>query len=139
MKYLLDTNTCIRYITGRSAQVIAKLEALNEGEALLCSMVVAELLYGGFRSQTPEKTLSRQREFIALFTSLSFDDAVAEHYARVRADLSKQGTPIGGNDLLIAATALAHDLILVTHNTREFRRVQGLKLEDWETESDTAP
>lgn len=135
MKYLLDTNTCIQYITGRSAQVIERLESVAEGDAVLCSVVVAELLYGGFRSQTPEKTLSRQRDFIALFTSLPFDDAVAEHYARVRAELTQQGKPIGSNDFLIAATALTHNLILVTHNTREFSRISGLKIEDWE-ESD---
>jgi tRNA(fMet)-specific endonuclease VapC len=63
---------------------------------------------------------------------LPFDDAAAEAYGRLRAELARRGTPIGPNDLMIAAIALAHDLTLVTHNTAEFSRVSGLRLEDWE-------
>lgn len=66
------------------------------------------------------------------FTSLPFGDDGAEQYGLIRAELKRQGRPIGANDLLIAATALAYDLTLVTHNTREFSRVPGLRLEDWE-------
>ena len=134
MRYLLDTNTCIRYINGRSATIATRIQALAKNEAVLCSVVVAELIFGAKRSQHPEKTLAKQRQFIDLFHSLPFDDTCAEHYAVIRADLTTKGTPIGGNDLMIAAIARANNLILVTHNTREFGRVADLKLEDWEEE-----
>ncbi len=133
MKYLLDTNTCIRYINGRSQTVAERLNALAVGEAVVCSIVKAELFFGALRSQNPIKTLDGQRLFLALFDSLPFNDAAAEHYGRIRADLTTKGTIIGGNDLLIAAIALANGLILVTHNTREFGRIPELKIEDWET------
>jgi tRNA(fMet)-specific endonuclease VapC len=88
---------------------------------------------GAGKSNTPEKTLSKQREFFDQFVSLPFDDAVATIYGPMRAKLETAGTPIGALDMLIASIALANDLILVTHNTSEFSRIQGLKLEDWET------
>lgn len=136
MKYLLDTNTCIRYINGRSQSVAARLNALAEGEAAVCSVVKAELFFGALRSQNPIKSMSGQRQFLSLFISLPFDDAAAEQYAQIRADLTTKGTPIGSNDLLIAAIALANGLILVTHNTREFGRIARLKIEDWEASDD---
>ena len=132
MKYLLDTNTCIRYINGTSERVAAHVQALDEGEAVLCSVVVAELIYGAKRSQHPEKTRRKQQRFINLFQSLPFDDAAADEFARIRAHLFDSGTPIGPFDMQIAAIALAHNLIVVTHNTREFSRVPGLRIEDWE-------
>jgi tRNA(fMet)-specific endonuclease VapC len=92
----------------------------------------AELYFGSAKSQTPERSRQKQLEFLQTIQSISFDEVAAIVYGDVRAYLDKQGTPIGGNDLLIAATALASELILVTHNTYEFRRVPGLKLEDWE-------
>jgi tRNA(fMet)-specific endonuclease VapC len=93
----------------------------------------AELYFGSAKSQTPERSRQKQLEFLQTIQSISFDEAAAIVYGEIRAYLDKQGTPIGGNDLLIAATALASELILVTHNTYEFRRVLGLKLEDWES------
>ena len=133
MKYLLDTNTCIRYMNGRSQSVADRLNALDEGEAVVRSVVKAELFFGALRSQNPAKTLAGQRQFLALFDSLAFDDAAAETYAQIRADLTSKGTPIGGNDLLIAAIALVDGLTLITHNIREFERIPGLKIEDWES------
>lgn len=87
------------------------------------------------RSQQPAKTLANQQQFLALFASLPFDDAAAMQYGNIRAVLAAQGQLIGPNDLMIAAAALVHDLILVTHNTREFQRVPGLHIEDWEVET----
>ena len=87
--------------------------------------------WGAFRSQRREANLSLLRTLFAAFPSFPFDDAAAEEYGRLRAALAARGTPIGPNDMLIAAIALAHDLTLVTHNTREFGRVEGLRLEDW--------
>jgi tRNA(fMet)-specific endonuclease VapC len=133
MKYLLDTNTCIHYINGTSQAVFERLNVQDEGDVVVCSVVKAELFYGAMHSRNPSRNLANQQKFLVLFASLPFDDTAAEHYGRIRADLARAGTPIGGNDLMIAAIALAHDLTLVTHNQKEFGRVQGLKIEDWET------
>lgn len=83
-------------------------------------------------SQRREANLQLLRAFFAPLQSLPFDDQCAEHYGQIRADLHKQGALIGPNDLMIAAIARAHDATLVTHNTREFGRVAGLRMEDWE-------
>ena len=133
MKYLLDTNTCIRYIKGASRSVFERLNAQAEGGVAVCAVVKAELFYGTMHSQNPSQNLANQQRFLALFASLPFDDSAATHYGRIRAELARAGTPIGGNDLMIAAIAIAHNLTLVSHNLREFGRVHGLKLEDWET------
>jgi tRNA(fMet)-specific endonuclease VapC len=112
--------------------VTGKLAAAPAGSVLLCSVVVAELLYGAERSANPNATRIQIQAFCAPFVSLPFNDRAAEQYAKVRAHLDNLGTPIGPNDLLIAAISLASGLILVTHNTTEFSRVPGLSLEDWQ-------
>ena len=132
MKYLLDTNTCVRYLNGRSPQIRAKLPTIPIAEIALCSIVKAELFTGAAKSNHPSATLASQQEFLQLFQSLPVDDAVAATYATIRAALEKAGTPIGPMDTLIAAVAVTYHLILVTHNTREFSRVSGLQIEDWE-------
>lgn len=96
-----------------------------------CAVVKAELFFGAMKSINPAQSLSKQNGFLNQFVSLPFDDAAAEYYAQIRAHLAKVGTPIGPNDLLIAAIARAHNLTLVTHNTREFQRVPALALQDW--------
>lgn len=132
--YLLDTNICIMYLKGRSPNLCHRLESLSSQEIAVCSVVKAELFYGSKRSNNPEKALREQILFLEQFVSLPFDDSAANFYAEVRATLAKAGTPIGANDLQIAAIALTHDLILVSHNVREFSRVPGLRLEDWQAE-----
>ena len=132
MTYLLDTNACIGYLNGRSVGILQRLQNLSPQDVAVCSVVKAELFYGAMRSTHPGRTLARQQTFLDRFTSLPFDDRCAEAYGRIRARLSALGTPIGPNDLLIAAIALACDLTLVTHNTGEFGRVEGLRIEDWE-------
>jgi tRNA(fMet)-specific endonuclease VapC len=132
MNYLLDSNTCIRYLNGRSLSIVRKVKATPAQQIIMCSVVKAEMWFGARRSQQPEETRAKQDEFFALFESVDFDDAAADHYSRIRADLATLGTPIGPNDVMIAAIALARNLILVTHNTNEFSRVRGLVLEDWE-------
>lgn len=132
MKYLLDTNTCIRFINGRAPQIRAKMLTIANSEIGISTIVQAEMFAGSAKSQTPERSREIQQEFFRHFVLVPFDEPAALVYGDIRAALEKQGTPIGGNDLLIAATAIAHDLILVSHNTREFGRVAGLKLEDWE-------
>jgi tRNA(fMet)-specific endonuclease VapC len=131
--FLLDTTVCIGVLKGH-AGIAARLSQLTPAEVRLCAVVKAELCYGAWASENPAKNLSTLDRFVTPYLSLPFDDACADSYGRLRAELRRQGMPIGANDLLIAATALAHDLILVTHNTREFSRVPHLRFEDWEAE-----
>jgi tRNA(fMet)-specific endonuclease VapC len=131
--HLLDTNSCVDHLRrGPASHITSKLAAAAPGSVVLCSVVVAELLYGAHRSARKAQTLSQVRAFCQPFQSLPFDDRAAEEYGRIRAHLAGLGTPIGPNDLMIASIALAHGLTLVTHNTSEFSRVPGLKLEDWQ-------
>lgn len=132
MRYLLDTNTCIRYINGRAPNIRRKLSTVALADVAVSSITKAEMFYGSAKSQTPEQSRQKQQEFLTTIQSIVFGDEAALEYGRIRADLEKQGLPISGNDLLIAATALAHNLILVTHNQAEFRRVANLQIEDWE-------
>jgi len=132
--YLLDTNVCIVYLKGRSQKVRGRIDELEAEQIAVCSVVKAELFYGSMRSNNPEKNLNLQKSFVSQFVSLPFDDSCAEFYGKVRADLEKKGTPISSNDVQIASIALVNDLILVTHNIREFSRIDGLKIEDWEAE-----
>lgn len=131
MIYLLDTNACIASINPGHSPVKLKLAQHSAYEIALCAVVRAELLWGAWRSSRRESNLVLLRNFFAVCPSLPFDDAAAECYGRIRADLTQKGKPIGPNDLMIAAIALASDLTLVSHNTREFSRVDGLRLEDW--------
>ena len=132
MKYLLDTNTCIRYINGRAPKIRAKMQTVARAEIAVCSVVKAEMFYGAAKSSAPQQSLTKQLAFFSSFTSHPFDDSAATVYGQIRAHLEQLGTPIGPNDMQIAAIALANDLILITHNTSEFGRVPNLKLEDWE-------
>mgnify|MGYP003411270667 len=131
---LLDTNACITWMRGGNpgfqSRAISRPQVA--GRAVLCAVVRAELLFGAYRSQRREENLERTNAFLAGFQSLPFDDEAAYRHALIRAELTSKGQLIGPNDLLIAATALAHGAILVTHNTAEFSRVPGLLIEDWE-------
>jgi len=130
LTFLLDTNVCVRYLNGRAPKVRTRFLSVPDNEIAVCSIVKVELWQGALKSQDPARTRANQDQFFARFISLPFDDAVAEVAARVRFQLAAQ--PIGPLDTLIAAIALANDLTLVTHNTREFGRVSGLQLDDWE-------
>jgi tRNA(fMet)-specific endonuclease VapC len=130
--YLLDTNTCISYLNGRSDSIRRRFEATRPQDIVVCSVVKAELFYGALKSRNPVTNLAKQRRFLERFVSLPFDDLAAEAYGRIRARLEQAGQLIGPNDLLIAAIAVAHQVTLVTHNTREFQRVEGLQIDDWE-------
>jgi tRNA(fMet)-specific endonuclease VapC len=132
--YLLDTNVCIMYLKGRSYSIKRYIDNLEADKIVVCSVVKAELFYGSMGSNNPQKSLNLQKSFLSRFISLPFDDACAEVYGKIRRDLVNLGTPIGSNDLQIAAIALVNNLTLVTHNVREFRRVEGLRVEDWEEE-----
>lgn len=124
----------MRYLAGRSLALRTRLDATSASELAICSVVKAELRYGAYKSQRTEATLQAQDILLGQLYSLPFDDVAAENYGQIRAALERAGTPIGANDLLIAAIARANQLTLVTHNTTEFCRVPGLVVEDWETE-----
>ena len=98
----------------------------------MCSVVKSELLTGAYKSNVSQNILTRLEVFFAKFESFVFDDISADYYGKIRSELEKKGTIIGPYDLQIASIALANDLILVTHNTKEFQRIQELKLADWE-------
>ena len=132
MSILLDTNTCVQYLNGRSDRVREHMAATEPDEILLCSVVRAELIYVALKSNRVEQNLERVGQFVSRFVSLSFDDAAGDAYGRIRWKLEAAGTPIGPNDLLIAATAVANRVPLATHNLDEFRRVDGLEVVDWE-------
>ncbi|MEA5503330.1 type II toxin-antitoxin system VapC family toxin [Halotia wernerae UHCC 0503] len=132
MIYLLDTNACIVYLNHPTSGVRRRLESLSPQDIAVCSVVKAELFYGAVRSKNYQRTLALQLAFLNNFVSLPFDDAAAKIFGEVRAELAILGTPIGPYDLQIASIAKVHNLILVTHNTREFSRVNGLQIEDWE-------
>jgi len=130
--FLLDTNVCIRILNQSNQSIIQQLAQHSPDEIALCSIVKAELIFGARHSRKVEPNLLLLKQFFAPLASLPFDDRCAEEAGLIRADLSAQGKPIGPNDLLIAATARANDAVLVTHNTKEFSRVTGLRLVDWE-------
>lgn len=132
MTYLLDTNSCIQYLNGRSEKIKEHFTSINPQDIYVCAIVKAELFYGVMKSQRPGQNLVKLSQFINQFVSLPFDDKAAEAYGQIRAALELAGTPIGPNDLLIAAIAVSNQVTLVSHNSREFSRVAGLQLVDWE-------
>ncbi|AFY93750.1 type II toxin-antitoxin system tRNA(fMet)-specific endonuclease VapC [Chamaesiphon minutus] len=134
MRYLLDTNVCVMYLNGRSDSVRSRILSTPSQDLAVCSVVKAELFYGAMRSNNQARTLERQQQFLDRFISLPFNDEAAIVFGEIRAHLANAGTPIGAYDLQIAAIAIANDIILVTHNTREFSRVAGLPIEDWEVD-----
>ncbi len=131
MKYMLDTNIIIYVIKHRPAAVFRRFQELSPSDFGISSITMAEMEYGISKSGRPEQNRIAFNLFISGIDVLPFDDAAAEEYGLIRADLEKSGTPIGPNDLLIAAHAKSRGLILVTNNTREFDRVDGLTVENW--------
>jgi tRNA(fMet)-specific endonuclease VapC len=129
--HLLDTNICVYALKGTHPSIRDHVQSSEPDMVGIPSVVLAELLTGAAKSRRPERTLDTVRRFVAPLRVVAFDAIAAEHYARVRAALESSGNPIGPNDLIVAATALAAQAILITHDTREFERVPGLVCEDW--------
>ena len=134
MTYLLDTNVWARYLNGRSPEIRKKFRTIDSTQVFSCSIVKSELAYGAFKSCNPNRTYRKQQEFLSLFVSLPFDDTAALTFGRLNAQLEAQGEMVGIKDLQIASIAITKDLVLVTHNAKEFQRIEGLKLQDWELE-----
>jgi tRNA(fMet)-specific endonuclease VapC len=131
MRYLLDTNVCVDYLNGRFPSVTERIRSSSPADLRLSSVVVAELRYGADRSLNRQRNHRRLDVLTAEIAGVDFDLAAASEYGRVRAELEAQGNPIGANDMLIAAQALALGLVLVTDDLREFERIEGLEIESW--------
>ena len=135
MTYLLDSNVCIRLINNSSPAVINRLASQQPEDILISTITQLELYYGAYRSAQQERNLEILQRFFSQFTVLPLEPESARVAGRIRAELAALGTPIGPYDSQIAAIAMVNNLILVTHNTGEFSRVNGLQIEDWEGES----
>lgn len=130
MKYMLDTNTCI-FIIKQDKKILSRLENTDFKDICISSITLLELEYRAAKSQYIEKNKKALEDFISNFHVLSFDKNAANEYGNIRAYLETNGNKIGAMDMLISAHAKSANLILVTNNTKEFNRVQGLQIEDW--------
>jgi tRNA(fMet)-specific endonuclease VapC len=130
-RFLLDTNVVIYARQRRPPEVLARLQRLRPGEAVLSVITFGELMYGAEKSRFRDLAMRQLAEFTSLLPVMPLPPKAGEVYGALRAALQVAGTIIGGNDLWIAAHAKAAELTLVTNNEREFRRVQGLKLQNW--------
>ena len=131
MRYLLDTNTIIFALKDAVGKSALRIGLVEQDEVTICSVVEAELYHGATKYGHPSRRKAALDAFLQPFRSLPFDSACVPHYARIRDDQERRGVCIGANDLLIAAIAITHDLTVVTHNSDEFHRVPGLRVEDW--------
>ena len=132
MRYLLDTNVWVTVLRDPTSNLATRFRSLAPNNIRVCSVVVAELRHGCLRSAKPAANRAVVDALLAPFASLPFDDAAAEHFAKIRNDLEIAGLMIGSYDLQIAAIGLANKRMVATHNTAEFSRVAGLLLEDWQ-------
>ena len=130
MQYLLDTNICIYVINQRPPAVLEKFLARAE-DGLAISAITASELHWGVRKSGSARNLAALEKFLAPLVVMDYDLAAARAYGELRAALERKGVPIGPLDMQIAAHALALDLVLVSNNLREFKRVPGLKFDNW--------
>ncbi len=130
LKFLLDTNMLSDLVRNPGGQVARRITQV--GEDTVCTSIVAaeELRYGAEKSGSDQLT-ARVELLLSAIEILAFEAPADRHYARLRHHLTRKGTPIGPNDLLIAAQALSEELTIVSANAREFKKVSGLALEDW--------
>lgn len=131
MRYMLDTNICIYVIKHKPESVFRKLKKIKPEDVCISSITYAELAYGVEKSAQPERNRLALSMMLSSIEIVAFDDAAAADYGEIRASLEKGGTPIGSLDMLIAAHARSAGCTLVTNNTKEFCRVEGLKLANW--------
>ena len=130
IRYLLDTNLCIRVLRDRPAALRDRFNLEADG-LCISTIVLSELLHGAAKSAQPARNRTEVERFAARLSILAFDEAAAAHAADIRATLERRGQPIGGYDLLIAGHARSQGLTIITGNLGEFARVDGLRCEDW--------
>lgn len=131
MKILLDTDICIYAINQKRPKALARVREYQIGEVGISSITYAELRFGIENSTRVDENMERLERFVLPLEIVPFDAKAGQHYGRVRTDLRRSGYPIGSKDLLIAAHALSLDVTLITNNIREFTRVAGLRVEQW--------
>jgi tRNA(fMet)-specific endonuclease VapC len=130
-KYLLDSDVFSHMIKGTDAAINLRMQTLAKGEAILSVITTGEFFYGVAHAPLSALRTKRAQRLIDFLGVLQMDEPVSAVYGQIRADLRAKGTPIGPNDLWLAAQAKAHGLVMVTRNGREFSRVEGLTVEDW--------
>lgn len=131
MRYMLDTNICIYLIKHKPLQVFEKLQEHNPDEICISAVTYAELVHGVEKSKAVERNRLALTILLSNIEILDFDMKAAEEYGRIRADLEKNGTPIGPLDMMIAGHAKSLGYTVVTNNVGEFKRVEGLQYENW--------
>jgi tRNA(fMet)-specific endonuclease VapC len=130
-RYLLDTDICIYIRRKQPPAILARFEALQPGDVAISVITYGELSYGAAKSAEPKRASAALERLSALLTVLPLPEDAGRAYGTIRAALAAKGNTIGPNDLWIAAHAMSAGLILVTNNEREFKRVKGLKIENW--------
>ncbi|MCL2323878.1 MAG: type II toxin-antitoxin system VapC family toxin [Oscillospiraceae bacterium] len=131
MSYFLDTNICIYFLKRAYGNIHHRVLTTKPSNIKIPAIVKAELIYGAEKSLKRDENMTKLIEFLHPFDIISFDDDCSIYYGKIRAELEKSGTPIGPNDLFIAATVLSYNGILVTNNVREFSRILELNIENW--------
>ena len=130
MRVLVDTDVCVA-ILNRDARIRPHLERHAPSRVRMSAITLAELRFGVVKSTQPRRAAANLRVLLSKVSAVPFDDGATEQYGELRAVLERRGAPIGPLDTLIAAHALSLGWVLATHNVREFRRVPGLRVEDW--------
>jgi tRNA(fMet)-specific endonuclease VapC len=131
MHFLIDTNICIYIMNKRPLKVIHRFKNIEVGQICISTITVSELSYGASKSNPQKQNFKRLEEFLAPFEIIPYSQSASKYYGEIRSQLESQGNVIGPLDLLIAAHALSENLILVTNNKKEFKRIKSLKVENW--------
>lgn len=131
MRYMLDTNICIYAIKQNPDKVLLELKKHDPSSICISSLTYGELMYGVEKSKAKEKNLIALLYLLSNIEIIGFDNKAAEEYGRIRADLEKRGTPIGTIDTMITAHCKSLNYTVVTNNEKEFKRVKGLRVENW--------
>ncbi len=131
MNFLIDTNICIYIINHHPPEVIQKFRGMAVGDVGISSITVSELQYGVAKSNRKKENQDRLAQFLMPFEILPFDEKASSYYGEIRAQLEQQGAIIGSLDLLIAAHALSLQVVLITNNEKEFKRIPSLKIKNW--------
>jgi tRNA(fMet)-specific endonuclease VapC len=131
IRFMLDTNICVDVLRRNDRIILGHFDNCQAGEIAISSIVLAELQHGIFKGNRQSEDREVMIDFCSPLEILPFDELAASTYGRIRSSLERAGTPIGPLDTLIAAHAMSHDCTLVTNNENEFRRVDGLPVENW--------
>ncbi len=131
MKYLIDTNICIYIMNNHPPEVFKKFRDTGVEAIGISSITVSELYYGAYKSSKIKQNIKRVEEFLYPFEILPYDENASMEYGKIRSCLEKNGQIIGPLDMLIAAHAISRNLTVITNNTKEFKRIKSLQVENW--------